>query len=315
MVLFAVLVSIATVVADAQPANPFHVFVVIDKGADDHRLLLSTLQREIGVLSTKNRRIQLRTVTVDALDEISRQDGAIDLLVTVGTVATLETAKLDTGIALLSVLIPRVSYASIKEDYLRGNGRTGRKARVIYLDQPFTRRFKLTRELLPEATDIAVLLGPSTLGQKQALETAAKKYKFKLNIEVIEKDTQLLFALERVLKKSQVLLAILDPLVFNRANAQTVLLTSYRYRVPIIGISPAYTNAGALAAVYSTPEQIGKQVAEVIQKMAEKGNGTLPMAEYPEFFSVKINKHIAYSLGVKATDEKTLERLLQDGRQ
>jgi ABC-type uncharacterized transport system substrate-binding protein len=233
-----------------------------------------------------------------------------DLLVTVGTEATLFAAESGVGMPVLSVLIPRVSFDAIYTKYAASKNRQQFQFSSIFIDQPFERRFALARVLLPEASAIAVLLGPDTRGYRNSLQAAAQKSGFRLNINVIENEAQLVPALESILKNSQLFMAILDPLVFNRANAQTALLTSYRYRVPIFGISPAYINAGALVAVYSTPEQIGKQLAAQIIESANNPSSRQSMFQYPDAYSIKTNKRVAESLGINLMEDWELERQL-----
>ena len=43
---------------------------------------------------------------------------------------------------------------------------------------------------------------------------------------------------------------------------RNILLTSYRRGVPLVGLSQAYVNAGALAAIFSTTEQLAEQTRE-----------------------------------------------------
>lgn len=292
------------VVAEELAAPSFAVRIVINKDNLDHEKLVAVLGDELVRQSVGN--VQLTTEFVETFDSNRPADTGQNLLVTVGTMSTLEVIRTKPRTGVLSVLIPRVSYESIRDSYVADNPQSAGMLSAIYLDQPFARRFALARQLLPDAEAIGVVLGPSTMTYRKALNAAAAKYRFRLNVETIDSETQLLPALGRVLRASQALLAILDPLVFNRSNAQTVLLTSYRYRIPIIGISPGYTNAGALAAVYSTPEQIGRQLALVLREMAADQQHRLPAPQYPEFFSISINQQIARSLGIRDIGEREL---------
>jgi ABC-type uncharacterized transport system substrate-binding protein len=118
-----------------------------------------------------------------------------------------------------------------------------------------------------------------------------------------------------VLAQSDVMLGVVDPLVFSRTSAQSVLLTAYRRRVPLIGISSAYVDAGALAAVYSTPAQIGRQLAELIEQFSQNPTAKLPPPQYPKYFSVAVNYQAAEVLGLDIDDEENLERRLSNRRE
>lgn len=288
----------------------FNVRVVINESVPDHLTLLSTLNDELEKSGTETKNIYVDAMPANGLRNGQISGAQTDLLVTVGTEATLFAAESGADMPVLSVLIPRVSFDAIYTKYIASKNGQDVPFSSIFIDQPFERRFALARLLLPEASTIAVLLGPDTDGYIKSLRAAAQKSGFRLNIKVIENEAQLVPALESILKSSQLFMAILDPLVFNRANAQTALLTSYRYRVPIFGISPAYINAGALVAVYSTPEQIGKQLAGQIIESAKNPSSRKSVFRYPDAYSIKTNKRVAESLGINMPEDRELEQRL-----
>jgi putative tryptophan/tyrosine transport system substrate-binding protein len=76
-----------------------------------------------------------------------------------------------------------------------------------------------------------------------------------------------------------------------------VLLASFRARVPLLAFSPSYVRAGALLALYVTPEQVGQQVASVVRGVLQ--GKSLPSSPlYAQNFSVAVNEHVARSLGL-----------------
>jgi ABC-type uncharacterized transport system substrate-binding protein len=102
-----------------------------------------------------------------------------------------------------------------------------------------------------------------------------------------------------------------DPLVFNKGTVQSLLLTTYRYQDPVIGFSQAYVKAGALAAVYSSPEQIGRQTGEALVRVLAGRALLLPLPEYPKYFSVSVNYQVARSLGLSVGDEALIYQKLK----
>ncbi|MDO9189477.1 MAG: ABC transporter substrate binding protein, partial [Sulfurimicrobium sp.] len=114
-----------------------------------------------------------------------------------------------------------------------------------------------------------------------------------------------------VLADSDVLLAVPDPLVFNKGTVQSLLLTTYRYQDPVIGFSHAYVKAGALASVHTMPEQVGRQAADVILRTLGSRPAWLPPPENPKYFSVSVNYQVARSLGLSIGDETVLLQKLK----
>ena len=123
-------------------------------------------------------------------------------------------------------------------------------------------------------------------------------------IEMVDGDADPLPELKRLLGESDVLLAVPEPLIYNRNTIQSILLTTYRHEVPLLGFSPSYVKAGAIAAVFTMPEQIGQQAAEMIQHLAAERR--LPLPQSPRYFSVGVNAQVARSLGIGLDDEISL---------
>ena len=116
--------------------------------------------------------------------------------------------------------------------------------------------------------------------------------------------------MDRVLDKTDVMLGLVDPIVFNRTSARNVLLTAYRWKVPLVGISPAYVRSGAIAAVYSTPAQLGAQVSEIIRDTIHENGQAIPTIQYPKYFRVAVNYQVAESMGLYIASEDELQEIL-----
>jgi len=250
----------------------------------------------------------IKTMSLQSLKEGEpvRPDAG-QILVAIGTGAMRELAQKNLSQPIISVLVPRAAFEKIS----RQSARLGdhRRFSAIYLDQPWARQFALVRYALPNRTRIGILLGPNSAEFAPALRAAAKAGGFTAMIEKADNETDLLPALTRLLGESDALLAVPDPVIYNRNTIQSILLTTYHHQVPLFGFSAAYVKAGALAAVYSVPEQIGQQAAELIQHLAADRHLLPPQA--PRYFSVGINTQVARSLGLTLDDEATLHGKLK----
>ena len=223
------------------------------------------------------------------------------LAVTVGVAATQKIALSEIKIPILVTLVPRQTFEQLVHD--RNRPEDYRVFSSIYLDQPLARQFRLIRVVLPESKSAGVIVGPATLAQLGQLKSVAEKVDLRLVTEKTTQTNDLFAALQRLLPEVDLLLTFPDPTIVNPSTIQNLLLTTYRYRVPVISYSQSYVEAGALAAIYSTPEQIGTQAARLIKTMVRNGIWTLPKPHYPENFSVKINRNVARSLGLVVPEE------------
>lgn len=290
------------------------VVVVIDQDQSIYRQLVESAEREL-------RRSADGAATLTVFDLSEHRDSATlgalpaaDLYVAAGTDATAEIAGLADRAPLISVLIPRPSFEKLFPAAQNAGNARRRTRSAIYLDQPLERQLDLVRLVLPDSRRIGVALGPSTNGYAGELVRAGAARGLRLQPQLMSPGDNLVRELDRLLSDSDAMLGVVDPLVFNRANAHKILLTAYRHRVPLIGVSPAYVRAGALAAVYSTPEQIGRELGEIIARSSNPRALELPGPRYPRYFSVMVNRQVASSLGLSLPSEERLAQRLESDR-
>jgi hypothetical protein len=204
---------------------------------------------------------------------------------------------------LLTVLVPRLGFERIAEQRRLRAGTLS----AVYLDQPPARQLALIRLALPQAKVVATVYAAESRALIAALEGAAQAQGMKL--QHAEVGAAGVFpALQSVLSDAQALLAVPDPAVFNGQNVPAILTAAYRQQIPLIGFSPAYTKAGALLSLYSTPAQSGAQ-AGVLLRLSLSAK-SLPPPQWPQDFAISINASVARSMGL-ALDEAALAAQLK----
>ena len=175
----------------------------------------------------------------------------------------------------------------------------------LSMTQSVCQQFLLIRLLNVEWKNISVLLSKPNALVSQELKTCAAQYKLTLQLVVISKYVNIIDALNATLKNSDVLLALPNPSVYNAKNIKSILLTTYRHRVPVIGFSESFVRAGALAAIHSSTKQLAKQIAELI--IEHYSNEKIKKQHlYPKYFDITINKNVAKALGIVTPDRKVL---------
>lgn len=228
-----------------------------------------------------------------------------ELIVPVGVKAARFVAENHSGqAAVLTLMIPGAFGERLEWPSSLGR----RKTSYVPIDQPAPRSLDLASEVFPKAHRIGVVISPENAGIAKLLAQEVGRRQLSLNLETVAAPEEVAAALRRVLRESDVLLLVPDALVINAANAQNVLLTTYRHRVPVVGFSQGLSKAGAVASVYSSPGQIGRQGARMALRWLETGDlpGPQPSAE----FSLSFNRHVARSLGVVLPEENDIRRRL-----
>ena len=230
---------------------------------------------------------------------------ALRAVVAIGTDACQSLAQSTLSAPFnVCVLLPRVAFERIAE----GARARGKTLSAVLLDQPLMRQMALIRLALPERRRVAALLGPETDALGTTLAVSAAAQGLRVSLGRIESPDELAGALQRILVDADALLAVPDSVVFNSHTIQNILRTAFKNRVPLVAFSPAYVRAGALIAVYSTPQQIGRQAGRSLR--GALSGRELPAQQHPQEFEVSVNPHVARSLGIDLDDEAALaERL------
>jgi ABC-type uncharacterized transport system substrate-binding protein len=239
--------------------------------------------------------------------EISKDTG---LFITVGVKAALSVVDSVYEKPVYSTLIPKAAFSKIKNNSKEKTSRLS----AVFLDQPVARQLGLIKYALPQVRRIGVLVAADGEGGafEKSLEIGARKARYNLILERLAPEKSTLPALDRVFSKTDVLLAIPETGLIDRKLASNILLTSYRYRKPVVAYSQAYVKAGALLAVYSSPRDIGRYTALKIVRMSRR-SWRLPKASYSDQFTVTVNRWLARSMGLKIKSGRWLKnRMLND---
>lgn len=252
---------------------------------------------------------KIHRVPLEGLAHPGRASAAV---VTLGTRAFQAALASAPRTPIVAALIPRAAY---EHELANGPPRpVNGPVTAVFLDQPIGRQLDLIRILMPSQKRIGLLVSPATRKLVRPMESAARQRHLAIVHESVAEAQQISPALTRLLEASDVLLALPDPLIYNAGTIHNILLSALRLRQPLIGFSEAYVRAGALAAVYSKPQQAGRQAAEIAARAI--GGAALPPPQDPQAFAVRLNQVLARSLGIAVASEETVyETLLRMERE
>ncbi len=234
-------------------------------------------------------------------------DSKNTLLITVGSKAAELAASMKLDVPVIHAMLPFSIYQKIAKEHAVCSVHT-----AIYLDQPIRRQLDLSQEVFPDLNTYGVFLG-NISEQRYLVEKKLHSFSADtIKTMFIKESKELAWSLQSLSESVDVFIAVNDPLVFNPNNAKWLLYMAYQERKPVIGFSSPYVSAGAAAAVYSTPLQLGQQTAELVIKQQQKKTECLPEPQYPRYFKVSVNHAIIKSLSGNALSENVLQkRLLQ----
>jgi len=242
----------------------------------------------------------ITTLLSKHIEERRSQLAEASLIITLGARAMREIAALNLKRPLLHAYLTRYQYAS--------NPPPG-DSHSLLLDQPLQRYLDFN-QMLTGAHTIGILNLAATAFGEQKLHELEQRGQLKIIQQILEPEhANPVAAVRQILKKADNLLALPAPGIYNRTTIKGILLAAYRLRKPVISYSPAHVRAGALGALYATPEQIGDQIAEIAQAwlLGEKPDEPFSLARY---FAIDINQQVANALGYASTDKQALQQAI-----
>jgi len=220
------------------------------------------------------------------------------LIVTIGTLATQTAIKEAGDIPIVAALVPN------PDDLKTGNA-TG-----VGLDFSPETQFQWLQRLLPDAKTVGVVFNPKKSARRiEAATQAARSLGLTLVTKQAETPQALTEALKSLANDTKVLWAITDSTLFSPQTAETVLLFSFRNRIPVAGLSTSWVKAGALYALDRDYLDLGAQCGEMAGKIIQgtKANSLPPTTP----------RKVVYALNLKTATHLKLDiaQPLIDGAQ
>lgn len=288
----------------AFPLFAADVLYVLSKDSGPYRAFLESSIKTVNDSSRKKPSYEV--ILADEFSK-SRVGNKTEVIVTVGTKATNVVVESGISSRVMATLIPSSVFYAIKKSHTINSNVSG-----IFIDSPVSRKINLIRELQPAWKNVAVLVGKDNEILQQKIREYTKNSSVKIHYEIVSDSDEVVPALNHLLPNNDVLLTFADPVVLNSATIQGVLLSAYMKKVPVISYSRAYVKAGALAAVFSSPADVGKHAGEKLIEYFNEGFSDFHHADYPKYFQIEINSRVAHSLGIYDVDEQIVYRNMLD---
>ena len=172
----------------------------------------------------------------------------------------------------------------------------------VALEFPPATQLRWMRRLLPEASRIGVLFDPAL---NQAWVDSARREAEKAGLVLIsipvKHARELPAGLKKLDRSADVLWAIPDKTVYSGKTLKQVLLSSFRSRIPVIGLSGAWVKAGAFYALDRDYQDLGRQNGVIAKKLLAGTSPGKVAAETPNeavySLNLKTARHMKATIG------------------
>ena len=198
-----------------------------------------------------------KNLSLDDIEAIKNRNPK--MIFVLGSVATTiaKEAFLDIPIVFSMVLNP-VASGIVVDMKSSGCNLTGAS-----LDIPIQKQFQEIKAIFPKVKRIGVIY--SFKENQELIKEAqgiASGMGFELLTEGINQGQEASAAFSKLIGKIDLLWSISDRTVFTSQFIRHSILNTLREKIPFMGLSPGYVKAGALFALSSDYEDVGRQAAE-----------------------------------------------------
>jgi ABC-type uncharacterized transport system substrate-binding protein len=252
--------------------------------------------------------VNTRTSTkfnISTLEALQKEAPVIleqDLIITLGVPAAQYTRQHAAHKPIIHSYLTAFQYKSQKEVSNHYS---------LLLDQPLHRYIDFIKLLL-KPKSIGLIQSKLNKFDADTINTIKQNSGIEIDQVIFQVNDNPVSSASNLLKNNDVLLSLPEPDVYNRQSLKGILLTSYRLKKPVISYSPSHVKSGALAAIYTSPENIGEQLALLVDKMAADEQFKPQPFYYAQDYNVVINHQVSESLQLDLADEKVLiEQLKQ----
>ena len=218
------------------------------------------------------------------------------LIVTLGSAATglIQQHVSDIPVVFCMVLNP------VASGYVRSMQRPGGNMTGASLDVPTKLQFEMLKAVVPGVKTVGVLYNPYETGEvvEPAVQTAAELGLELIAVPVTSND-RLPAAVEKLRTRVDALWSVADSTVFaSDRSIEFLLRQTLQYKIPFMGLSPAFVKAGALLALSVDYHDVGRQCGEqAALVLGGRAPASLPVTT-PRRVTLYLNMNVARAIGV-----------------
>ncbi len=237
----------------------------------------------------------------NAFDQVSRSGNSP--IVAIGPAALRNALEADLHAPLVSIFTSSQIYRKLTNQFASHVPRS--TVTGIFADASAQAQLQLMAALFePRLPTVGVLLSDASVYFERPLRQAAAQMGIELVLARLQANQDPVRALND-LNGAQVLLALPDSTLYTPDILRSILESTYRRGMPVIGFSSATVMAGTLATAYADVDDVVADLADLLENLGNMGPGQssipLPDPRFPRYWHVAVNDNVARSLGITIT--------------
>jgi len=183
-------------------------------------------------------------------------------------------------------------------------------ATAVYLEHSADTEVRWLTQLLPGQRRVGIIYhSEENVVRVEEARRAAARANLTIQAVRIQSAAQLPAALESLANRADVILGLPDPVVFNSETVRPLLMFSFRNRIPVVGPSMGWVQAGAIYSLERDYRDVGAQSADLVLRIL-RGQSPASLPPQPP-------RKVDYSINGRTAGELNIEipRALLQGAQ
>ena len=165
-------------------------------------------------------------------------------------------------------------------------------------EQPLVRYFALIKTLDVYQGQIGSFFNKHNQNYKQQYQNVADFYNLPYKPIFANAKLQTKDAIRELTFCCKILLHNSDAVYPPGKYRKSIMYSSYKHRLIVIGHSPSLLGEGAMLALFSQPYKIGEQAAQMLAHIEQ--NTLKQRYQYPQQFEIEMNRRVAKLLGLSS---------------
>jgi len=223
----------------------------------------------------------------------------VDLICALGTIPSLVALEGTKEIPIVYSVVGEPKATRIIESWVS----SGKNITGVSMKIPVEKQLEMLKKAMPNVKHLGILY---CCCQPQAVVTAEEANRMAKKLGMIPHScslhsnhlSQLSSVTEKMAKEVEAIYIPTDPILSAKENLLKILEVTHRFRVPVIAVSDASVELGALIALHCDFREIGRQAAPMAIKIL---NGMKPMdipSQMPLSHRITVNLKTAKRLGI-----------------
>lgn len=250
------------------------------RALQDH---LNQNQQDIKVVSFEKGSL---TESGEIINNLKKDTPSLIVAVGTGITKLIQHSSINTPVVFTMVLGPE---------------RSGISPPGVSMDIPYLFKLKQAFRILGHKSRVGIIYSSHSESELQKASDACGQLGCQVIPAKINSDKDFPEMVHLMMETSDMVLMIADPIVYFPKSVEFLLTQALENTIPVIGLSSAYTKAGAILSFDCDYQDLGRQTADLVEEVLKDKEVSVKMD--PEKFVYSINIQVAKRMNIRIPDE------------